>query len=119
MAFCRSGRIPPPTTIIMNAPEARAVAEPSPSTARLKIVPHMTEVQSPQRTRRRAESGTWTIPKPEPVNTGIEVLTPAGTNIATSMRAAATAAAQLNWVRLEITPLMKLDTKRPMSMRNQ
>ena len=43
------GRIPPPQTITMKRPEAIEVYLPSPSTARLKIAPHITEVQSPQR----------------------------------------------------------------------
>lgn len=53
--------MPPPTTIIINKPEAASVYFPRPSTDMLKILDHITEVQSPHRTRRRALNGTTTI----------------------------------------------------------
>ena len=56
--FWISGMTPPPTTIVMNSPEAVAVYFPSPSVARLKITPHMTEVQIPQRMMNSTFTGT-------------------------------------------------------------
>ena len=63
--------MPPPTTIIMNIPEPRAVYFPSPSTERLKMHDHITDVHSPQATRSSAATGRWYIATLEPVNTGI------------------------------------------------
>ena len=53
-------RAPLDDTKILNEilPEAFAVAEPSPSTARLKIAPHITDVQSPQSTKNPIATGT-------------------------------------------------------------
>ena len=48
----------------MKIPEADSVYLPRPSTARLKMTPHITEVQRPQRTRKRQLSGTWNMAKP-------------------------------------------------------
>ena len=75
--------------MVMNRPEALLVALPRPSTARLKMAPHMTEVQRPQRTSSRADSGTFTIWKAEPVKAGMLTLVEAGAKMAqiTSTRA--------------------------------
>ena len=51
MAFWTNGMMPPPQTRVMKIPEAAAVYLPSPSVERLKIEPHMMEVQRPQRVR--------------------------------------------------------------------
>ena len=72
--FWMSGNTPPPTTIIMNIPEACAVYLPRPSVARLNIDAHITEVQSPQSTRNKALSGTTVISNELPVKSGMEAV---------------------------------------------
>ena len=51
--------MPPPQTITMNIPEAFSVYFPRPSTAKLKIPPHITEVHNPTNTNNAALIGTW------------------------------------------------------------
>ena len=83
------------------------------------MTPHMTEVQRPQSTNSKAESGTCTIPKPEPVKTGIETLDETGESMAPMTRRIATLATTISCVLLDTVPLMKLDTNLPISIRNQ
>ena len=45
--------------MVINMPEAEATDLPKPCTARLKIVPHITEVHKPERARKQALSGTF------------------------------------------------------------
>ena len=69
---CKSGSMPPPHTIIMKMPDAAAVCLPKPSTARLKIAPHITDVQSPQSIKSSIFTGTSAMPKDiSYLNTGI------------------------------------------------
>src|SRR5574344_416737 len=111
--------MPPPTTIIINKPEAASVYLPRPSTEMLKILDHITEVQSPQRTRRRALNGTTTIENDVPVNMGIEVVTVFGMNIANKMSIIPTADTHVIIILLDTLSAMKPARKRPTSIRNQ
>ena len=73
----------------MKIPEAIAVYLPSPSTARLKIPPHMIDVQSPQSAKNMIPTGTVSIPKPmlaPPLNTGIATVVALGANIPISKK---------------------------------
>ena len=55
----------------MKIPEALSVYLPRPSTAKLKMPPHMTDVQRPHNTNNAALTGTCAMPKPSvPLNTG-------------------------------------------------
>lgn len=61
-----NGKMPPPHTNTMNRPEAAARYLPNPSTAKLKIPPHMMEVHRPTSTRYIALMGTSANPKERP-----------------------------------------------------
>ena len=87
------GITPPPTTIVINIPDAAAVYLPKPSTARLNIPPHMTDVQRPQRTINRHFTGTSNIAKPSAaLYPGIDIWRFAGRNMAISNNIMAVAA---------------------------
>ena len=53
--------IPPPQTMTIKIPDAAAVYFPNPSTARLKMPPHITEVHNPQRIRNMTFIGIMTV----------------------------------------------------------
>ena len=53
MKSCNRGNIPPPTTMVINNPDAASVYFPKPSTERLKIPPHITDMNSPTATRKK------------------------------------------------------------------
>ena len=65
--FWIKGKIPPPTTIVIKIPDAEAVKRPNPSTARLNIPPHITEVHNPIKTRYIALIGTLASKKLTPL----------------------------------------------------
>ena len=119
MKFWSNGSKPPPTTIIINIPEAGSVYFPRPSVARLKIHGHITLVHSPQSTSNNAETGTTTILKAEPVNTGIETAALLPNTIAVVMSIIARMVVHDINVLLEILLAMKPAMKRPMSIKNQ
>ena len=104
----------------MKIPEAWAVYLPRPSTARLKIPPHITEVQRPQSTRNIALAGTSAIEKPSAaLYAGIEIRMLAGRRIAMAIRTMAVIDTTMSCTRLDTLPEMTLDTRRPTSMRSQ
>ncbi len=111
--------MPPPTTIIMKMPLAFSVYLPSPSVARLKMQLHMTEVQRPQSTMRMALIGSWTIVKLVPVNTGMLPVMVLGRRMARMMSSMAVPLTVIIITRLDTLEAMRLETKRPTSMRNQ
>ncbi len=111
--------MPPPTTIIMKMPLAFSVYLPSPSVARLKVQLHITEVQRPQSTMRMALSGSFTTAKLEPVNTGMLPVTVFGMRMATMMSSMATPLTTIIMVRLDTLAAIRLERKRPQSIRNQ
>ena len=105
----------------MKMPDACAVYFPSPSVARLKIEAHITEVQRPTKTKRRALIGTMTklsslfmISK-----IGIFTVIDFGVKIAARIRTIAVAVVQSINVREETLPAMKPAIKRPISMSSQ
>ena len=100
----------------MKIPDAAFVYLPRPSTAKLNILPHIMEVQSPQSTNNNALTGTFVIAKEEPVNTGIKVVTVFGDNMAITINKMASDDRGQHY-RLEIFPPTKLPIKRPMSIR--
>lgn len=103
----------------MKIPEAAAVYFPSPSVAKLKIDVHMMEVQRPQSTKRTAAIGTTTVLKDEPEKTGIETVTVFPKKIAKTINTIATEVAIVIIALLETLFAMKLEQKRPTSIRNQ
>ena len=108
-----NGRIPPPQTITMKIPEAAAVYLPKPSTAKLKIPPHMMEVHKPQRAMNMIPTGTSTIPKEiSDKNTGILTLVVAGAKIAIKIKIIPTVAADDNIALLEILAPKEAPNKR-------
>ena len=111
MACWMSGMMPPPTTIIMKMPEACSLYLPRPSTARLKMAPHMMEVQIPQTARKMHFIGTA-----EPL---MVMLTLSGRKMAMSSRRMASEDTKIICVRVLTLPLMKLLRKRPTIIRNQ
>lgn len=107
----------------MKIPEAAVTYLPSPSTARLKIPPHMTEVQSPMRTRQKALMGTSAKPKERPEvedwKTGMEMGMEVGRKMARAVRMSAAAEAVVSIALGETLAAMAAPMKRPTSMRNQ
>ena len=100
-------------------PDAAAVYLPSPSTARLKIAPHMTEVQRPQRMSRRILTGTASMPKDmSDLNTGILTID-CGRSMALMTSSAAMVVVAMSIVLLDIYPPIEAPMNRPTSMRNQ
>ena len=119
MKFCSSGMMPPPTTIAMNIPEPRAVYLPKPSTERLKIQDHITDVHSPHSTSSRAASGRLYVAMLLPVNTGMSTVMLFPVIIAPVISSMATKAVAESITLLEILLAMNPATKRPTSIRNQ
>ena len=103
----------------MKIPEPIEVYLPRPSTARLKIVPHITEVQRPQRVKKITPTGTSTIPNPVPVNTGIAPITSVGAKMPTSTKISASEATNESCTLLEILPPSRPPSRRPHIIRNQ
>ena len=119
IAFWSRGRIPPPQTSAMKIPEAFSVYLPSPSTARLKMPPHMTEVQRPISTSSAALTGTFTSPKPaEPLKTGRLTAT-SGANIAPSVSNRPTEETTVSILLADTLLPMAAPSRRPISIRNQ
>ena len=100
-------------------PLAFSVYLPRPSVARLKIDDHMMEVQRPQSTKRIAPRGKVTTWKLEPVNTGSEPVMVFGRNMARRMRIMAVPVVVNIMARLETLEAMKLEMRRPTSIKNQ
>lgn len=111
--------MPPPTTIIMNIPEPRAVYFPSPSTERLKMHDHITDVHSPQATRSSAATGRWYIATLEPVNTGISTWQLFPRIIAPSINAIASTDVAVSIALLDTLSAMSPAENLPTSIRNQ
>ena len=102
---------PPPTTMVMNRPEAAAVNLPRPSVARLKITPHMTDVQMPHRMMSSTLTGTsapWRV-----------ILTSSGMKMATRSNRMASDDVQMSCERGETLPEIRELLKRPTSMSSQ
>ena len=117
MNCCSNGKIPPPTTIIIKIPEACAVYLPKPSTARLKIPPHIMDVHKPQSTKNRALTGTEAISNPfSTLYPGIETVISFGVKIAINIKQIAVAETTINCVRVATLPLMTLLAERPTNM---
>ena len=119
MKFCTNGINPPPTTIIMKIPEAWAVYLPRPSVARLKIEDHMIEVQRPQSTRNMAAIGTVTIWNDVPVNTGISTVVDLPRSTARTIKIIPAPLAIIIIMRLDTLSAIKLEQRRPTSIRSQ
>ena len=111
MKSCSSGIRPPPTTIIMKMPEAISLYLPRPSVQRLKIAPHMIEVQIPQAAMKTHLRGTA-----EPL---MVMLRLSGMKIAMRSRRMATEETAIICVRVETLPLMALLAKRPTIISSQ
>ena len=120
MNCCSNGKIPPPTTIIIKIPEACAVYLPKPSTARLKIPPHIMDVHKPQSTKNRALTGTEAISNPfSTLYPGIETVISFGVKIAINIKQIAVAETTINCVRVATLPLMTLLAERNTHPANQ
>ena len=119
MKFCNKGSTPPPTTIIIKIPEAAAEYFPSPSVARLKMLDHMTDVHKPHSTNKAAATGTVTIWKVEPVNTGMSTATDLPRSIAARIRSIPKVDVAIIMVLLDILSAIKPAVKRPTSISNQ
>ena len=103
----------------MKIPDAAFVYLPKPSTARLKILPHIMEVHNPQSTSNNALKGTTVIAKEDPVNTGMRVVTVFGDRMAPKIRIMPSRETVESIVLLETLPPTMLPMKRPTSIRNQ
>ena len=112
--------IPPPQTSTIKIPEAASVYLPSPSTARLKIPPHITEVHNPQRIKKATFNGTLAIPNQISLkNTGIPTVVSAGLKIDSNTNTAAKEAVAPNIALLEILAPNAPPNRRPISIKNQ
>ena len=119
MEFWINGRIPPPTTIAMKIPEAFSVYLPRPSVARLKMQPHMIEVQRPIRTRNTVKRGTLFTAKEPLLKPIMETPFWGLTNMEMSTNTIPTQETVSSCARLEILPLMKPEVRRPTSINSQ
>ena len=82
-------------------------------------MPHITEVQRPQRVKKITPTGTSTIPNPVPVNTGIAPITSVGAKMPTSTKISASEATNESCTLLEILPPSRPPSRRPHIIRNQ
>ncbi len=121
IAFCKSGKIPPPQTNTIKIPEAFSVNLPKPSTARLNIPPHITEVHRPINTKRAALRGTCSNPikAASPVKTGILTVSEAGENIAARVSTKPAEDTVVNIDLAETLLAITAPTKRPTNISNQ
>ncbi len=104
----------------MKIPDAISVYFPKPSTARLKIPPHITEVHSPHRIKNIILIGTETKPKEmSDLNTGMLTFIPSGTKIASVTKIKPNEEATINITFEEILPPIEAPTNRPISIKNQ
>ena len=112
--------MPPPQTITMKMPEAAEVYLPSPSTARLKMPPHITEVHRPQRTSSMMLTGTCAMPNEMSLwKTGMLTTALTGQSMAQmTSRQAADATVESIALGETLAP-SRPPAKRPMSIRNQ
>ena len=117
--FCMSGIMPPPTTIIMNIPDASAVYLPNPSTERLNMHDHITEVHNPQSIRSKAAIGRLSTANALPVNTGIAKVILLPDIIAVNVNNEAMDAVAVSILRLEILSAIIPPKNLPTSIRNQ
>src|SRR5574344_1210522 len=104
----------------MKIPDAVAVYLPSPSTARLKIPPHITEVQRPHNTRNITPMGTSA--KPNEIsdwNTGIDTFVSRGPKIPSNTKIRPTVDATANIALLETFAARLAPATRPINIRNQ
>ena len=104
----------------MNRPEAIDVYLPRPSTARLNMAPHITDVQSPQRMKNitpigisARENDSWEV------MAGNLTVAVSPRNIPRRRNMMATMPTKLTMARLETFPPTEAPTRRPQSMRNQ
>ena len=103
--------MPPPHTSAMKMPEAAAVYLPRPSTARLKMAPHMIEVQKPQRIIRPRASGI--------LEALMVTATDSGTKIAAIRSTMATEAITPSIILLLTLEPTDAPTRRPISIQSQ
>ena len=114
------GKIPPPHTITMKRPEATAVYLPRTVTARLKIAPHITDVQRPQRIKNTAFKGICTTLKLYVLESNtINVTTDSSHLIPAIIRQIATAVVTASIVRLDTFEPIIPPTRRPTSIKSQ
>ena len=105
MKSCNRGKIPPPTTMVINNPDAASVYFPKPSTERLKIPPHITDMNSPTATRKKHLMGIGLFLK--------LIAMDSGKNIAAKMSKIAVKDTIIICRRVEIFPLIALLHARP------
>ena len=92
---------------------------PSPSTARLKMPPHITDVQRPHSVRNMTPMGTSIMAKPVPVNTGMRPIVSIGAKMPSSTKTSATTETAVSCALLETLPPMTPPIRRPHIIRNQ
>ena len=101
-------------------PEAAAVYLPNPSVAKLKIPPHITEVQSPQRVKNMTLEGTSASPKEIfLLKTGIFTTTSVGKKIANNTNNKPKEATKESITLLENLAPKAPPTNRPTNIKNQ
>ena len=104
----------------MKIPEAAAVYLPKPSVAKLKIPPHITEVQSPQRVKSITVTGTSARLKDIfLLNTGMFTNKSVGRNIAMSTKSNPKEATKESIALLENLAPKVPPINRPMNIKNQ
>ncbi|EJX02534.1 hypothetical protein EVA_09363 [gut metagenome] len=110
-----------PNTIVIKIPLAIAVYLPRPSTAMLKIAPHITEVQRPTRRKAKIPTGTscHTIVRLPQSTPGKLTFTSTGANIPNTTRAMVNVETVVIMARLLTLLPMLAPTKRPINIMNQ
>ena len=104
--------------MVIKRPEAAAVYLPKPSTARLKMPPHITDVQRPQSTINRHFTGTPDVMmKPsETLYAGMLIVRSPGKKMVISSSAIAVVVTKSICERVDTFPLMIELEKRPTSI---
>ena len=103
----------------MKIPEACSVYLPRPSTARLKILPHINDVQRPHNTRNSASSGTSRMMNSPLMKPGMVTRTVDGIRIAASTSTMAISDTAVSCLRVDTFELMAELTRRPTSISSQ
>ena len=118
---CNGIKIPPPQTIVINAPDAIDVYLPNPSTAILKIPPHITDVHNPTRINAKIPTGTGAVIKVRVAQStpGILTITSEGKNIPSNTNTRQMADTVAICVRLDTLLANIPPSKRPTNMSNQ
>ena len=114
-----NGMIPPPTTIVMKIPDAFAVYFPRPSVARLKIPPHITDVQRPQRKMNTQDNGTLASVMVINPKSRLSVVSILPVNMAATIRTIPTEDTVISWVRVDTFPEIAVLVARPTSISSQ